>query len=400
MRHWAYIRVGYKRIPGPTAKSPVKKQAVFKWVRVGSPFYSQLRSKGVKPIAVRTRRRAPVNIPGNTNSVREAPRPSGSGGVPKTDPKPALRKSGGSAPRRKRGNSGSNDQATIRAANQAIGKSRVGSKLRPGMADAIAGMQYDAPIHDLKVLIDRLGPQNAQALADISHWFGQAQAANAQAGSRDAAVAQDVAAQQDQAVKGLMASLGGGGNDANAAIAAQEANDSGLQRILGGIEQQYHSDMDPLLAQAAASAQTAQQNRNLQQMQDYQLQLADMLGQRGQAKASAQLDISKYNNELAQQWFQNALAKMQAGQAAASLGLDLQAKRVQIRQAKQQGGGSQKFVPWVKLNPAEKTQLLQAAVYTPDGRRRSRVQADQFLRGLGYSPHGNFSLAKALSSYY
>jgi len=415
-RHWAYIRVGYKGgVPQAGGKAhKAGGTPVFRWVRVGSPLYRQLRDKGIKPVAVRAHRSRPTGIP-------KAAQSGGSGGGGgKTGSGigaavgSAISKGGGGKARgikasvrrgRKRRGKGSGDQAAISAISKQIGSAKVGKKLDTGMADTLAGLQYDAPIHDVKTLIDRLGPQNAQALADISNWFGQAQAANMQAGSRNAGIANDVAANQDAAVQGLMASLGGGGNDANAAIAVTQLNDSGLQRVLGGIEQQYHNDTDPLLAQAAATAQAAEQRRNLQQMQDYQLQLADLLGQRGQAKASNLLELNKYNNELAQQQFQNMLAKVQAGQAAASLGLDLRAKKAQLKQAKAQSKrDSGKFIPWNRLNPAEKTQLLQAAVYDPTGAKRPLAKARSYLVSLGYaaghtSAH-NAAIISGLQSYY
>jgi len=415
-RHWAYIRVGYRdhktehgmTLPG-TGTHPV-----FRWVRVGSPLYKTLRGKGIHPVAVRTGKRPrPGTVPskgstGGHGKFGPGQRPDGV----KADPTKGgghrgagFQGGGGGGKRRRGGRGGGSAQATIHAVDQQIGNARVGQRLDTGMADTLAGQQFDAPIHDVKVLIDRLGPQNAQALADISNWFGQAQAANAQAGTRDSEIANGVADQQDQAVQGLLASLGGSANDGAGMLAAAGLNDSGLQRILGGIEAQSHADMDPLLAQAAASAKQSQQNQNLAQMQNYQLQLADLLGQRGQAKASNLLDIRKYNNDLAQQQFQNMLAKMQAGQAAASLGLDLMAKKADIRaQRAQSKRDSGKFIPWQHLNPAEKTQLLQAAVYKPDGTRRNFESARQYLVSLGYAAghtaQHNAAVISGLRSYY
>lgn len=404
--HWAFMAVGLKKDNPNKAQGGLTK---FRWVKVGSPHYRRLRAKGVTPFAIRTggprphgrptKKEAPSFVGNVKHGAPGLKGPSGTGSQVSGKGK------GGGGKRRHKGGRGAGDQAVVQAVNKQIGSPHRGQKLDPGMADTLAGMQFDAPVHDLKVLIDRLGPQNAQALTDIGNWFGQAQAANMQAGSRDAQVAQDVAAQQDQATQGLLASLGGTANDGAGMLAAAGLNDSGLQRILGGIAQQSHSDMDPLLAQAAATAKTAEQRRNLEQMQDYQLQLADLMGQRGQAKAANLLDIRKYNNDLAQQTFQNILAKMQAGQAAASLGLDLQAKRADIRAHRQQAQrDSGKFIPWNRLNPAEKTQLLQAAVYKPDGTRRTLDAARQYLVSLGYaaghtSAH-NAAIISGLQSYY
>lgn len=299
---------------------------------------------------------------------------------------------------KKKPKAGNKSTKTTKAINQMVGGGAVGKKLGAGYAGAMAGMQFDAPINDIKVLIERLGPKNAQAIQDVTNWYGQVEAANDQAGARSAQMTQRVAGEHDQAIQGLLASLGGGAVDANAALAQSGLRDSGLLRALGEIEGQYRSDMDPILEHAEASAKTLEQRRNTEQMQNYQLELAQLLGQRGQAKAAAQLEVDKYNNELSQQWFQNKLAKLNANLGAQAAGVDLAAKKQAMAiQKKEAGGGGGGFVPWKRLNPAEKTQLVSAAVYKPSGRTRSLVQAQNYLRSLGYN---NSQMLKTLRSYY
>jgi hypothetical protein len=292
-----------------------------------------------------------------------------------------------------------------------LGSTKAGKRLGKGYADALAGVQFDAPIHDIKSLIDRLGPQNAQAINDLSHWFGNVSQLNAQAGARSGQIANEVAGNQDQAVQGLMAALGGGANPANQNIAALEANDSGYQRVLGGIQQQYHANMDPILAGAEANAKEREQRLNLTQMQDYQLQLADLLGQRGQAKATNQLEVDKYNNELAQQWFQNKLAKLNANLGAQAAGVDMQAKLAGIRQSQQQSraAGNTAQNVWRKMNPAQRDELLQRATGAYQkadgtvGYSRTQKQAQAWLSGVLKNPVGsgkNKGLLTMLYQYY
>lgn len=273
------------------------------------------------------------------------------------------------------------------------GKGQVGQKLNADQyANALAGMQFDPQIRDLKTLIARLGPQNTQAINDIDSWFGNATQLNQQAGQRTGQIYQDVAGQQDAAIANMMQALGGAGNEANQALAATNLRDTGYQRALGGIEQQYHADMNPIIASAQASAKQREQRLNLQQMQDYQLQLADLMGQRGQAEAAANFEARKYNNELAQAWFQNRLASVNAALGAQAAGLDMAVQRERIASsraqraaAKKAGGGAGKFVGWNRLNPVERSQLLTTAVYKPDGSRRPLGEAQNYLVSMGYA---------------
>jgi hypothetical protein len=291
---------------------------------------------------------------------------------------------------------------------------RTGQKLNEAQwAEAMAGLQYDAPIKDLKTLIARAGPQNAQTMADIDAWYGNATQLSQQAGQRSGAIAQDVASDQDAAVANLMQALGGGGNDANQAIAASNLQNTGLMRALGGIEQQYHQDMNPIMAAAQASAKTREQRLNLEMLQDYQLQLADMMGQRGQAERAALTEARQQNNQLSQTWFQNRLAQLNAALGAQAADIDMatavegiKSSRAQRRQARGQASG--KFVPWARLSPPDRTQLLQAAVYLPNGQRRPIGAAQNFLVSMGYAAGSkgantktsNRAIVAALRSFY
>jgi hypothetical protein len=415
-RHWAYIPIRVRQVyvsgkwksvawNAPAAKR--FKSRIVKgnpaWVRVGSPRYIAIRKQGFNPIAIKAGKRpasgtVPVkgSTPGNPSGKSMAPK-----GVKPGKPigKPGVGGVGGGGGGRRRRRGGGNQ--TQRAINQQLGSANAGKALGKGYAENVAGLQFDAPIHDLKTLIARLGPQNQQAIADITNWYGNVSQLNQRAGARAGDIAENVAGNQDQAIAGLMGALGGGANDANAALAQSNLRDTGLLRALGGIEQQYHSDLDPVLAHAQANAQALTQRRNVQQMQDYQLQLADLMGQRGQAKAGAQMEVDKYNNELTQQWFQNKLAKLNANLGAQAAGVDLRVKRAALRAQKKESSG--KFVPWRSLNPAEKTQLLQAAVYNPNGTRRSLDKARSYLVGLGYSAghlSPNPGILSSLRSFY
>jgi hypothetical protein len=431
-KRYAWMRIGYK---SPAGGGKAHKGApVYAWVMVGSDKYSMLKAKGNAVYAVRSRKSIPktATVYGDPSWGKLKPgHPKGGpsldgvrvGGTgPKVGTKKGdkamnrqQRKNGvGGGGKRGRGVSSARargQQQTQQAINQQLGSSKAGSRLGKGYADALAGQQFDAPIHDIKTLIERLGPQNQQAIGDLTKWFGDVGALNTRAGERSGQIAEDVAGRQDQAVQGLMAALGGGANDANAQIAQLQANDGGYQRVLGGIQEQYHNDMDPILAHAEASAKEREQRLNLTQMQDYQMQLADLLGQRGQAKASNQMEVDKYNNELAQQWFQNKLAKLNAALGAQAAGVDMQVKQAQLGQARQESKAAKNPSQniWRKMNPAQRDELLQRATgahVRPDGTmatQRSMKEAQAWLSGVLKNPVGsgkNAGLLTMLYQYY
>lgn len=444
-RHWAWMRIGYTskstqggRFGGGKAHT-IKGKPVYKWVRVGTPFYNQLRSKGIAPAMVkagRQPRRSPggsyIGKGGNSLDIGHTVKPGNTKGAsldgvrvhgdgPKIGTKAgdkAMNKlgkngggGGGNGPNRKRKKQRSSGfQSATSAIGKQLGGTKAGQKLGGGYAEAQAGLQFDAPIKDLKTLIARLGPQNTQAINDLTNWYGSVSQLNQQAGQRAGDIASDVSGAQDQTIQGLMAALGGGSNAGNAQLAALQANDSAYQKVLGGIEQQYHSDMDPIISQAGAQAKEREQRLNLTQMQDYQLQLADLMGQRGQAKAASQMQVDQYNNELAQQWFQNRLAKLNAALGAQAAGVDMQVKQAQLKQAKRETKASKGGpVAWKSLNPAERDELLQRATGSYVGTdglvhaQRSKKQAQALLSSWLKSPVGsgkNPGLLTALYQYY
>ena len=438
-RHWAWMRVGYTSKPasGGGKAHTTRGKPVYKWVRVGTPFYQTLRSKGIAPAMVKTGRqprRSPggayIGKGGNSLDIGNTVKPGSPKGGPslegvKTGTGHTIKgKGGGQLPggknggggggrRKKRGHGVSSARAsgqTQRAISAQLGKTKVGQRLGGGYAENLAGLQYDAPINDLKTLIARLGPKNQQAINDITQWYGDVSTLNARAGDRAGQIAEDVAGRQDTAVQGLMAALGGGANAANTQIAAAQANDGAYQRVLGGIQEQYHADMDPILAHAEASAKEREQRLNLTQMQDYQMQLAELLGQRGQAKAANQMQVDQYNNELAQQWFQNKLAKLNANLGAQAAGVDMAYKSAQLRQQRQESkraGGAQNV--WRRMNPAQRDELLQRATGAYQkadgtvGYSRTMKQAQAWLSGVLKSPVGsgkNPGLLTMLYQYY
>jgi hypothetical protein len=185
---------------------------------------------------------------------------------------------------------------------------KVGENLDEGFADKLAGLQYDSGIRELQVARERLPRQGAQNLADIRNWFGQVLGAQKTATDRSqAATAAGTASVQD-ATKSIIASLGGSANESAGAIGAAGAEAVGTLGALGAVQDQYNSDIRPLLQGEAAAASTRERNLQRTAEQDLQNELVNLRGQRGQAASQALMGIKQYNAGLDQARTQGLLS--------------------------------------------------------------------------------------------
>jgi hypothetical protein len=218
-----------------------------------------------------------------------------------------------------------------------------GSLLDPNMADKLAGLQFDSQIHDLGVQQGRQPRIAAQDLADIKNWYGQAEGSLATAGARDKATSTAGRNSILDATKALVASIGGSANEGSGSVAAAGDDAVGTIGALGTAEDQYNSDMGPIMKLAQAGASASEQARQTQAAQDLTTQLEDAKGQRGDAKAQAlmqilqannatkdtrltnMLGIRAANNQLTEQQYQNQLAEQQAQLSGLALGVKMTA---------------------------------------------------------------------------
>jgi hypothetical protein len=191
------------------------------------------------------------------------------------------------------------------------------------LADKLAGLAHDTQIHDLGIQAQRQGADAGQSLEDINHWYNQVAGARSSAATQDHSISQAGQQSVQDAVAGIVASLGGSANQGSGQVGAAGAEQAGLLAALGSNEDQYNADLKPLLAGESAGALTRQQATNTKSAKDIQQQILDQQGQRGQDKSNALLQIlgenatrRASNNQLDQNRFQDNLAVQQAQEAA------------------------------------------------------------------------------------
>lgn len=170
--------------------------------------------------------------------------------------------------------------------------------LDPHLANRIANGEYAGAIRSAKDAL-RLAPrQGAQSLHDIGSWYGQAGKAQTKAASRDKAATRAAQASLSGLSGGILASLGGSANPAASELAGMSQNGLNTLTALGNVEDTYNNDLAPLLASERAGALKNQRNQNVLDTRDARNSLTDLLGKRGSALASTQLQLGEYNNNL------------------------------------------------------------------------------------------------------
>lgn len=186
-----------------------------------------------------------------------------------------------------------------------------GKSLDPDYADQIAGLQFDPQILDFVNQAKAQPRQAAQNIHDINHWYGIAEDSQHTAGLRDAAISKAAVGSMRDATGAILSSLGGGSNPGAGTVGAAGAEAVGTLGALGSIQDQYNSDLAPIL-QSEQAGQVARENARQSQMAAQIAQeLAAARGQRGQAKGAAQMDILKYNNSQNDNYFNRLMSVKQ-----------------------------------------------------------------------------------------
>jgi len=284
-----------------------------------------------------------------------------------TRPIPKLRGKGGG------GGGGKNKDNSVNLNALQDIATKIGVIQPNSLADTLAGLQYDAPIHDARLALGNEQAQGAQDVHDIGHWYDQVMGAQHTAGERDHTASAGAMDSVKNAVTSIIQSLGGGANAGAAEVGAAGEDKVGLLAALGLNQDQYNNDLAPLLQAEGAGAKSRQLAVNSQAEQKAHAGLTDLLGQRGQAVAKNLLDVQQQNAQTQQQRFQNKLALEQANEAALMAGLN-------VIQANQKIAGNKAALKaakggWMSLDaPARENYVnhaLQQAVTlhsSPDGK--------------------------------
>ena len=256
--------------------------------------------------------------------------------------------------------------------------------------------------------------QSAQNVKDIGNWYGDVNDSFAKALTRSTALNQRVGGEQLAAEQGLLSSIGGSATPAGATVAAAgRAADAGLRQS-GLAEEQYLSDVQPLIKAegvGASARQKALLSQTLAGMNSaYAQSLLEAKSGNLQDKLNLELQIYGNNNNLAQTRYGNQVAGAQnilatlmglpdikGKQLANELAqLQLDTGRFQLGQAQNTPTpGTNKFVPWEQLDPSTKDTVLQNVfqiVQTQKGTHPDMTQAqieqyaiNQLIQKYGYN---------------
>lgn len=167
-----------------------------------------------------------------------------------------------------------------------------------GAADAQAGLAKDAEIQSLQDAAARNPLDTQQHQKDIGSWYQQVLGSLKTAGERDAAISKAAVGETQGNTQALISAIGGSANAGSGLVGAAGEQAAGTLGALGSAQDQYNADLAPILQAEAAAQKTREGARGSGQLHDLQLQIAAALGQRGQAKAVAQMNIDQANNAI------------------------------------------------------------------------------------------------------
>lgn len=258
---------------------------------------------------------------------------------------------------------------------------QVGEEIPMSLLDQLSNPAADEAIQKL---YDQqraaLEANNAQSIADIQNWYGQVGSSFAASKEEAARIAAQTGAEMQAGTQGLIGSLGGGANPASAAVAGSGNVGAAMLAALGQAEQNYSSDMGPILQDEAAGASARQKALLTQSLSSLDSEyLAQMIG-RSDSRTSDRLNLTMQiinaNNNLAEQRYQNMLAGAQAGLAGLMSGVQIQGgqldnmiKQWQLDNPDKQLGapdpnapGQKAFIPWAQLPPDQRVAAIQQAV--------------------------------------
>lgn len=216
---------------------------------------------------------------------------------------------------------GTNDNGSVDVSGlNGLSTSNLFTSLPTTLAAKLADLKFGSSIKEAQTAVDRQPGQAAQDLHDIGHWYEQVLGAQKTAAGRDSDMTKAGVGSVRDAVARIVSSLGGSANEGAGDVGAAGENQVGTLQALGTTQDQYNSDITPLLKDEAAGARTRQVNLNTTNAQDLARQLAELQQQRGGEEASKRMDIVGVNNNIAQNQFADDLEIQKAKEAAALTG--------------------------------------------------------------------------------
>lgn len=218
----------------------------------------------------------------------------------------------------------------------------LGPNLGQDLISSLAGEQdINNSIDYLKSLVSQNTADAAQHQKNIDSWYTEVGNSLATAATRDKAINAATTASIQDASKGIISGIGGEANPGSGMAAAAGQQGVDLASALGSANEEYDSDIAPLLQMEAAGAksQAAESDRTAEQ--DLQKQILDAQTTRDTNLANARVQLAQINsgldqnraqmylgaigqnNALAQQGYANSLSKAQTILGALGYGLNV-----------------------------------------------------------------------------
>ncbi len=204
-----------------------------------------------------------------------------------------------------------------------------------GQIDARAIMDlYDqgtqSQMQSIRDQLTQLPQIQEHNLGRIQGWYDTVGQQVDKARQRGVDMTSALAAADQSNAQGLMASLGGEANPANASVGQVAQSGVNTLNAMGAADAQYLADIGPLLQGEAASMKDSEIQRLAGMQRDYNSQLAQLTDQGTAGKADLALKIAQMNQDAGQQSYQNRAGLMNTVAGLALSGQKLDASTMQF----------------------------------------------------------------------
>lgn len=176
----------------------------------------------------------------------------------------------------------------------------------------LVGDQYQRQQTLMERERERMLGQNAHNLTQIRGWYDQVLGAQGKAMERDAAFGREAVQSMTDATADIVGALGGEANEGSYVVGAAGQENIGNLGAIATIQNEYNSDMAPLLAAEGAGALAREQAAGSARNRDLAMRLSELQSNRGTAEAELRFNLWQANNEILQQRLQNELAIRQS----------------------------------------------------------------------------------------
>lgn len=185
----------------------------------------------------------------------------------------------------------------------------------PDMLDSLAGTEsYDSTISSLQGMLDQNTRDTAANIKQIQGWYGQVGQSLKTAAQRDQAIQAASLSSVQDAARAIASSIGGEANPGASMAAQAGAQGAGLVQAMGAANDEFNSDIGPLIAAEGVGRTADAQAEGSRRAQEIAMQIAQTRSEKTSSRGDALLKLAQLNNELNQQRTDRELSIRQANQ--------------------------------------------------------------------------------------